>query len=75
MSNPVGVLEAMRPAAKPDGAVVVVDERVGHSFTAAGTDVEPIMYGWSILHCLPVGMAERPTEATGDSHAPRHPRG
>jgi hypothetical protein len=23
------------------------------------------MYGYSILHCLPVGMAERPSAATG----------
>jgi len=23
------------------------------------------MYGWSILHCLPVGMAEQPSAATG----------
>jgi len=23
------------------------------------------MHGWSILHCLPVGMADQPTTATG----------
>jgi hypothetical protein len=23
------------------------------------------MYGWSVLHCLPATMAERPVEATG----------
>ena len=27
-------------------------------FTASGNDIEWMMYGWSILHCLPVGMAE-----------------
>ncbi len=30
-----------------------------------GADVEPIMYGWSVLHCLPVGMAEQPSAGTG----------
>jgi hypothetical protein len=24
-----------------------------------------MMYGWSVLHCLPVGMAEQPSAATG----------
>jgi len=24
-----------------------------------------MMYGWSITHCLPVGMAEQPSAATG----------
>jgi hypothetical protein len=27
--------------------------------------VERFMYGWSVLHCLPATMAERPVEATG----------
>ncbi|MHC4093592.1 MAG: hypothetical protein ACYSVY_25525 [Planctomycetota bacterium] len=24
-----------------------------------------MMYGWSVLHCLPVGMADEPSAATG----------
>ena len=24
-----------------------------------------MMYGWSVLHCLPVGMPERPSAQTG----------
>jgi hypothetical protein len=43
----------------------VVDERVGDVFTAAGSDVEWMMYGWSILHCLPVGKADTPSAETG----------
>ncbi len=65
MSNPVGVLSAMRRLIAPGGAVLVVDERVGDEFTAQGNDVEWMMYGWSILHCLPVGMADHPTAGTG----------
>jgi hypothetical protein len=30
-----------------------------------GNDVEWMMYGWSVLHCLPVGMADTPSAATG----------
>src|SRR5262245_51638099 len=42
--------------AKKDGVVLIVDERVSDTFTTKGNDVEWMMYGWSILHCLPVGM-------------------
>lgn len=65
MSDPVGALTTMRRLAGDDGVVLVVDERVGDAFTADGNDVEWMMYGWSILHCLPVGLAEQPSTATG----------
>jgi SAM-dependent methyltransferase len=56
MSNPVGALKAMRALRKPGGAVVIADERVAEEFTAPGDDLERFMYGWSAVHCLPVGM-------------------
>ncbi|GAB4451712.1 MAG: class I SAM-dependent methyltransferase [Armatimonadaceae bacterium] len=65
MSDPVGVLRAMRQMAKPDGAVIIMDERVGDRFTPEGNDVEWFMYGFSVLHCLPVGMADEPSVGTG----------
>jgi 2-polyprenyl-3-methyl-5-hydroxy-6-metoxy-1,4-benzoquinol methylase len=65
MSNPVAVLRTMRRLAGSTGAVIVVDERVGDTFTETGNDVEWMMYGWSIFHCLPAGMAEEPSAATG----------
>jgi 2-polyprenyl-3-methyl-5-hydroxy-6-metoxy-1,4-benzoquinol methylase len=65
MSQPVAALKAMRQLAGDKGAVLVVDERVGEAFTAAGNDVEWMMYGWSILHCLPVGKADEPSAETG----------
>ena len=65
MSDPVAALRAMRQLAGERGVVLVVDERVGHTFTATGNDVEWMMYGWSILHCLPVGMADSPATGTG----------
>jgi len=65
MANPVGALRTMRQLAGPQGAVLVVDERVGDTFTPAGNDVEWMMYGWSVLHCLPVGLADQPSTGTG----------
>src|SRR5688572_5871824 len=65
MSNPVGALRTMRRLVKRNGAVLIVDERVGDSFTAKGNDVEGMMYGWIILHCLPVGMVDQPSAGTG----------
>jgi Methyltransferase domain len=65
MSQPVEALRAMRGLAAKSGAVLVVDERVADSFTAPGDDVERYMYGWSILCCLPTGMASQPSAATG----------
>ena len=65
MSNPVGVLSAMRRLVGEGGTVLVVDEKVADHFTAPGDDVERYMYGFSILHCLPVGMVDQPSAATG----------
>jgi 2-polyprenyl-3-methyl-5-hydroxy-6-metoxy-1,4-benzoquinol methylase len=65
MSRPVEALEAMGSMAGEDGAVLVVDERVGEDFVAPSDEIERLMYGYSILHCLPVGMAEQPSAATG----------
>jgi 2-polyprenyl-3-methyl-5-hydroxy-6-metoxy-1,4-benzoquinol methylase len=65
MSDPVAVLRSMRRMVKEDGAVIIVDERVGDSFTPNGNEVEWLMYGFSVLHCLPVGMVDQPSAATG----------
>jgi SAM-dependent methyltransferase len=65
MSNPVGALKMMRQLLGEGGAVIIVDERVGDIFTPTGNEVEWMMYGWSILHCLPVGMADQPSAETG----------
>ena len=51
--------------AGPGGAVLVVDERVAETFTAPGDEVERMMYGWSVTHCLPTQLAEQPSAALG----------
>ena len=70
MSRPVDVLRTVRETLAPEGTLLVADEKVAETFTAPGDDVERVMYGWSILHCLPVGMAEQPSAATGTAMRP-----
>jgi SAM-dependent methyltransferase len=65
MGDPVGALRTARALLAADGNVLVADERVADAFTTSGDPVERFMYGWSILHCLPATLAERPVEATG----------
>ena len=65
MADPVGALRTMRQLAGKRGTVLVVDERVGEQFTLDGTELERFQYGFSVLHCLPVGMADKPSAATG----------
>ena len=65
MTDPVAALRAARAALAPGGTVLVVDERVADSFTAPGDEVERMMYGWSVTHCLPTQLAEQPSAALG----------
>ena len=65
MADPDAALAAARAALVPGGTVLVVDERVADSFTAPGDEVERMMYGWSVTHCLPTQLAEQPSAALG----------
>jgi predicted O-methyltransferase YrrM len=64
MSDPVGVLAGVREGLADDGVLLVADERVGEAFEEP-SDVEEMMYGWSVLHCLPVGRSAAPAVGTG----------
>jgi 2-polyprenyl-3-methyl-5-hydroxy-6-metoxy-1,4-benzoquinol methylase len=65
MARPVDVLASLRRALAPGGSVMVADEKVADRFHAPGDDIERLMYGWSIVHCLPVAMADSPSAAIG----------
>ena len=65
MGDPVGALQAARRLVADGGGVLVADERVADTFIAPGDLTERLMYGWSILHCLPATLAEDPVVATG----------
>lgn len=70
MAQPTRALAALRQALAPEGSVLVADERVAEQFTAPGDVIERMMYGWSIVHCLPASMAEQPSEAIGTAIRP-----
>ncbi len=65
MSDPIGTLASARRMLRPGGSVIVADERVAERFNPAGGEIDWMMYGWSVLHCLPVGMADQPSSCTG----------
>ena len=65
MSSPAAVLASIRQALVPGGIVVIADEAVADTFTAPGDDLERMMYGWSVTHCLPASMVEQPSAAIG----------
>ena len=66
LAHPVQALATMLRLGKPDATYLVMDERVADTFEAPSPDpVERFMYGASVLHCLPVGRVDTPSEATG----------
>jgi SAM-dependent methyltransferase len=65
MPYPVEVLSAARRALRPGGAVVVMDEAVAEEFRPDGNLLERLMYGFSLLVCLPDGMAHPGSAGTG----------
>jgi SAM-dependent methyltransferase len=65
MGRPVQALGAMRRMVGEKGAVIVADERVPDSLEAPGDDTDRLMYGWSVLFCLPTGLADEPSVGTG----------
>lgn len=65
LARPVQALQVARRLTGGTGPVIVMDEQVADEFTAPSNPFERFFYGASVLHCLPVGMAEQPSAATG----------
>jgi trans-aconitate methyltransferase len=66
MSHPVEALETARKLLAPGGVLIVADEEVPHAFSAPSEDpMERLAYGFSVLHCLPVGRVAADAAATG----------
>lgn len=65
MPQPVAVLSAARRALALGGTVVVMDEAVAEKFTAPGDELHRLMYGFSLVVCLPDGMSHSPSAGTG----------
>jgi 2-polyprenyl-3-methyl-5-hydroxy-6-metoxy-1,4-benzoquinol methylase len=65
MSYPVEVLRAARGLLADGGVVLIGDERTEEEFTAPASEVERLYYGFSVFHCLPVGMVGDGAAGTG----------
>jgi SAM-dependent methyltransferase len=65
MNHPVEALRSARTMLAVGGSVVIGDERVADRFTAPGDEIERFNYGWSVVHCLPVGMLDEDSAGTG----------
>jgi len=65
MSYPVDVLRATRGLLLDGGRVLIADEKTAARFALDAGDVERLYYGFSVLHCLPVGMVGENAAGTG----------
>jgi SAM-dependent methyltransferase len=65
MSQPVEVLRAARALLSDGGRVLVADEKTAERFSLDAGDMERLYYGFSVLHCLPVGMVGENAAGTG----------
>ena len=65
MNHPVEALRNARRHLAEGGSVLIADERVAERFAPMGDEIERFNYGWSVLHCLPVGMLDEDSAGTG----------
>ena len=65
MADPASILRAAAAALAPGGTVLVADECVADHFAPNGDELERMMYGWSVVHCLPACRCEAPSAAIG----------
>jgi SAM-dependent methyltransferase len=70
MNHPVEALRAARTMLATGGSVLVADERVAERFMAPGDEIERFNYGWSVLHCLAVGLVDEDSAGTGTAIRP-----
>ncbi|WP_349426251.1 methyltransferase domain-containing protein [Microbacterium sp. LWS13-1.2] len=75
MPHPVAVLAAAREAVRDDGVVVIMDEATEERFTPDASELERLLYGFSLFVCLPDGRSHRPSAATGTVMRPATLRG
>jgi 2-polyprenyl-3-methyl-5-hydroxy-6-metoxy-1,4-benzoquinol methylase len=65
MNHPVPALRAARASLAEGGSVVIADERVAERFAPPGDELERLNYGFSVLHCLAVGLLDDDSAGTG----------
>lgn len=65
LAHPIETLASIRAMLVPGGCLFVGDERANETFSAPGDELERLLYGFSILHCLPASRTETTSAATG----------
>lgn len=65
LADPVDALAAMRGLTDGGGTVLIIDENAAEAFDAPGDEIQRILYGFSVLHCLPAGRTHEHSAATG----------
>ena len=65
MSHPVAALAAAHGLLADGGRVLVADERTAERFSVNAGERERLRYGFSVIHCLPVGMVGDGAVGTG----------
>ena len=73
MSNPVEILASLRQLLKPEGAILVADEKVPETLkemvpkfgTEENVFLGKLNYSFSALHCLPAVLAFQPSAGIG----------
>ena len=65
MSYPVEVLSTLRGLLADGGSLIVGDERTAERFSLEAGPIERLYYGFSVLHCLAVGMVGDDPAGTG----------
>ncbi len=65
MTHPVDVLETLRAMLAPGGSLFMADEKAAERFSPDADETERLHYGFSVLHCLPVGMQGENPAGTG----------
>jgi 2-polyprenyl-3-methyl-5-hydroxy-6-metoxy-1,4-benzoquinol methylase len=61
MGDPTAALTACRSLVADEGVVLVADMAAAEEFSAPGDELERFLYAFSVLHCLPVGVADAPS--------------
>ena len=75
LGDPVSALRTMRRLAGVCSTVLIMAARVADAFDPAAGDVERYLYGFSVLHGLPAGLASQPSAGTGTVMRPDTLRG
>jgi len=65
MPRPVEMLRECRRLLGDGGSLLLMEPKASDAFTAPADETERFLYAVSLLHCLPVGLADAPSLGTG----------